>query len=153
MDARPPTRSERPTPARTRPDPDDVRRAVLAALCRFFDDDSLAPDDDGDVPIPLGGIRGYVQVTGKPLVVRIFCRLAGDVAHTEALLLGLHRMNATIPLGRFVLSERSVFAVVEIPGAPFIPEHLEEAWAVASAVVQRYADEVKALAHGTVLAR
>lgn len=140
-------------PARARPDPDDVRREVVAALRHLFDDDSLAPDQDGDVPIPVGAIRGYVQVTGKPLVVRIFCHVAGDVTSAAALMLGLHRMNATIPLGRFVLSERSVFAVVEIPGTPFVSEHLEQAWAVASAVVQRYGDEVKALAHGAVLSR
>ncbi len=150
MDTSLPTAS---APARARPDPDDVRREVLAALCRIFDDDSLAPDRDGDVPVPVGATRGYVQVTGKPLVIRIFCHVAGDVAPSEALLLGLHRMNATIPLGRLILSEGSVFAVVEIPGTPFVAEHLEQAWAVASAVVERYGDEVKALAHGTVLSR
>ncbi len=126
------------------PTAETVRDQVLALARRLTGNDGLDPDEDGDIPLAINGVAGFVRVNPSPLFVRVYCLPLAKVEADEALMRRLHEINARTSLGRLVLVEGFVFAVVDLLPSPAVADHVVQAYAVLSALVGAVAEELPA---------
>ena len=92
-------------------------------------------DSKGFLTLEADGEPVFVLLLGDPPCVRLFTPVLLGVANEGEALGLLNTLNFEGRLARFVLDEGTIFAVIDLPGAPFVPEHFVEGFmAMASAV-------------------
>lgn len=103
-----------------------LRRQVLAELRRGTGDAKLTLAEDDCAATDMDGSLCWVGVIPAPLAVRAWTKLPG-ISATLRVKARIHQLNAELVLVRAIVAGRGVFASVDLPGAPFRPEHLRVA--------------------------
>ncbi|HSE70688.1 MAG TPA: hypothetical protein VLA97_08010 [Nocardioidaceae bacterium] len=104
-------------------DADDLRGFVDAALVPLFGD-VPEKDEDGDIPVPWGSSLVFVRVNDDVPMVELFGVLADDISDVERARIEVGILNRDVRFIKFLLIDRRVIAQVQLPAAPFAPEHL-----------------------------
>ncbi|MFM5229846.1 hypothetical protein ACET9H_11350 [Aeromonas media] len=122
---------------------------VLSVLRGVTGIKDLAFDEDGDLSVCYGAIVIFlVQVDN---MVRLLSGLVVEVAETPALLHKLNQINDGLHRIRVILHDDVVYAVLDIPAAPFVPSHLVTAMNEFSEVAEGLAIVLRAEFAGKVV--
>jgi hypothetical protein len=84
-----PASGERPKPESV----DHFRLWVLDTVRSAFDDQSIEPDDEGDISIPYGSVIPFITINDEPLRAEIYAVLLRDIENSEQLLKTLNLIN------------------------------------------------------------
>lgn len=104
-----------------------VMDQVLAAFRKVTRICDLTFDSDGDVMVRYGAIEVCAMHINNQ--VRLISPLTTDASETPALLRKLNQINNGIHRIRLALHGDMVIASLDVPAAPFVPEHLGAALA------------------------
>ncbi len=87
-----------------------LRQWLLKNVKEITDNESLEPDDDGDIPIDAGSARTYVSVRGKPLSADIYSILLENVNESPEILATLNKINCQTPFIKikYIAEEKQV---------------------------------------------
>lgn len=107
-------------------------------------------DEDGDFPFRAGTGAVFVRVLTERPFVRVFSELVHSVPVEEDAFAAAHELNEEVAGVKFGANENSVFAVVEIPGEPFVADHLTAAVGRMSRFVEERGPGVAARTGGRV---
>lgn len=103
---------------------EQVLEAVRDGLCvegaRF--------DKKGFLMLEAEGRELFVLLLADPPCVRLFAPVLLDVTNEELALGFLNTLNFEGRHARFVLDEGTVFAVIDLPVEPFVPEHFVDSF-------------------------
>jgi hypothetical protein len=72
---------------------DHFRLWVRDTVRSAFDDQSIEPDDEGDISIPYGSVIPFITINDEPLRAEIYAVLLRDVENSEQLLKTLNLIN------------------------------------------------------------
>ncbi|MEF8703122.1 MAG: YbjN domain-containing protein [Candidatus Accumulibacter sp. UW26] len=97
---------------------------LLTTLCEVTGIADLAFDEDGDIGIRYGSVLAFIRLAGNPPYVHLHCRLLAEVEETPDLLARLNEINAKVSHLHFFLHEQSIYAVADVPAAPFVSDHV-----------------------------
>lgn len=75
---------------------DHLRLWVQNTLRTAFDDQSIEPDDEGDLSIPYGSVIPFITINDEPLRAEIYAVLLRDIEYSEQLLKTLNLINARL---------------------------------------------------------
>jgi hypothetical protein len=75
---------------------DHLRIWARDALRSAFDDQSIEPDDEGDLPIPYGSIVAFITFNDEPLRAEIYAILLREIEYSDQLLKTLNVINARL---------------------------------------------------------
>jgi hypothetical protein len=75
---------------------DHFRLWVRDTLRTAFNDESIEPDDEGDISLPFGSVIPYVTINDEPLRAEIYAVLLRDVEYSEQLLKTLNLINVRL---------------------------------------------------------
>ncbi len=129
--------------ARVSPKVREARAKLLAAVRVFSANNSLQYDEDGEIPMRIGGSPGWARLVEQPLLVKLYCLVARDVEVTDALLRRIHEINTEWFVARLILAGRNVYAVADFPADPFCIEHFTSCCAALLAIEREHGDEVR----------
>jgi hypothetical protein len=115
------------TPAGDGHDIASLRALVLKTVRKGLKDDTADYDDDGDLQVRFGSAVAFVRPVENPLSVRVFSPVLAAVEADEELLARLNDLNADTSFARLMHMGDTVFAAVDVPAAPLLPEHLDRA--------------------------
>lgn len=107
---------------------EELQAAVRTALSGVLGSMDVAVDNDGDFPIRYGTAMVFIRVAPNQPVVDVFSPLVRDIAPTDGLLHRLNELNQQVLGARLSYGGGAVVATMQLPGTPFVPEHLE--WAL-----------------------
>lgn len=82
-------------------------------------------DDDGDVVLMHLEQPVWIRVRPEQPAIEIFARVAHDVRSRRATAVELAVLNGDNPWVKWVQRDRTVWQHLVIPGAPFVPVHLD----------------------------
>ena len=99
-----------------------VMEQVLSVFRLVTKLDDLTPDDDGDISVRYGA--ALVCATQLDNRVRLFSVLLVEVEETPILLRKLNQINDGVHRIRVFWRDEVVYAVLDLPGDPFVPAHL-----------------------------
>jgi hypothetical protein len=120
--------------------PDGGHEALTAlvdrALTPYFGHEPRH-DDDGDIPVDLGGTVLFVRVHESVPVVELFACLATDVQDLERAAFEVNVLNRDVRFVKFRLVGDSILADLQLPAWPFAPEHLRAMLAVMTDSIQQ----------------
>ena len=105
-----------------------VSKALLDALKEITGLKNLNFDRDGDIAIPYGSALTFVRLIDEPPYVHIYSPILREVEEDADILGRLNDMNAREPLMRFMLRNETVYATAALCAAPFVSEHLTQAF-------------------------
>jgi hypothetical protein len=94
-------------------------------------------DDDGDVPIDLGGTVLFVRVHEAVPVVELFACLATGVRDLGRAAFEVNVLNRDVRFVKFRLVGDSIVADLQLPAWPFAPEHLRAMLALMTDAIQQ----------------
>lgn len=104
-------------------------RDHLVELVRRFLTDFLgeapAQDNDGDFVIPHDGAPVYLRVRHDQAVVDVFTRVVHDLRGRRQAAVEVAVLNRDHLISRFVLHDRAIYQVMNLPAMPFVPAHLQ----------------------------
>lgn len=86
--------------------------------------DDLDFDGDGDIGIRYGTQSAFVRLMEKPPYVRIYSGFLENVEETPGLLARLNEFNSSTSHLRFFVLDGTIFAVSDVPAAPFESDHV-----------------------------
>ncbi len=95
---------------------------VLSVFREVTGIEDLAFDKDGDLAVRYGAIS--ICITQLNNRIRLFSGLVIGVEETPALLRKLNQVNHGAHSIRFIWHEDVVYAMLDVPGDPFVPAHL-----------------------------
>ena len=75
---------------------DHLRLWVQNTLRTAFDDQSIEPDDEGDLSIPYGSVIPFITINDEPLRAEIYAVLLRDIEYSEQLLKTLNLINVRL---------------------------------------------------------
>lgn len=121
-------------------DADHLRELIARSLIAML---GVPPerDPDGDIPVRVGDAIMFVGPLGDTLDVQLFAPLVRDISdRTRAaeLTADLNRKWSRI---KFVLIDDRMSAFLEVPGNPFVPQHLMDTCKVFSDFLRTVDDE------------
>jgi hypothetical protein len=122
---------EEPAPPPEKPREDSVeglRKLVLKAIREGSGNAGLEPCEDGDLSLRFGSAAVFVRVLDAPRCVRMFSPVLEDVEADDRLLDRLNELNAEIRFARFFVVEGRVIVATETLVAPFVAEHVSQAY-------------------------
>ena len=99
-----------------------VMEQVLSVFRQVTKLDDLTLDDDGDVSVRYGSV--LVCATQLDNRVRLFSVLVADIEETPTLLRKLNQINDGDHRTRVFWRDDVVYAILDLPGDPFVPAHL-----------------------------
>jgi hypothetical protein len=105
-----------------------IRDRLLAAIRVATGIETLAYDGDGDIPVRLGTAITFTRVIEDPPLIRIYSPLVSEIEDDPALLIRLNEINAGSHGTRFVHRNGILFGVVDLMAAPFVAEHVIQAF-------------------------
>lgn len=104
---------------------DTLMAKVLSVLRGVTGIEDLEPDEDGDVSVRYGVIViAFVELENK---IRIFSSLITGVQESKRLLRKLNHINDGGQRLRCAFRDGIVYASLDVPSVPFVPEHLADA--------------------------
>jgi hypothetical protein len=103
---------------------DHLVELVRRFLTEFLEDEP-SQDDDGDFVIPHDGAPVYVRVRPDQPVVDVFTRVVHDVHGRRQAAVEVGVLNRDHLFSRFVLHNRVIYQVMNLPALPFVPAHLK----------------------------
>jgi hypothetical protein len=131
-------KSSRKSPAGEGHDFASLRALVLRTVRAGMKDDAVDYDGDGDLRVRFGSAVAFVRPMKDPLSVRVFSPVLAAVEADLELLARLNDLNADTSFARLLHQGNTVYASVDVPAAPLVPEHLDRA----IAGLGGYADEL-----------
>jgi len=106
---------------------ESLRALVLGTVRKGLEDDKVDFDDDGDLQVRFGSAVAFVRPMKDPLSVRVFSPILTAVEADHELLHRLNDLNADTSFAKFLHRGDTVYATVDVPAAPMVPEHLDRA--------------------------
>lgn len=94
-------------------------------------------DDDGDIPVDLGGNVLFVRVHESVPVVELFACVVSDVQDLERAAFEVNVLNRDVRFVKFRLTGDAIMAELHLPSWPFVPEHLRAMLAVMTDSIQQ----------------
>jgi hypothetical protein len=105
-----------------------VRGLVLDAIRKAFDDRELEFDEHlNRIPLRFGSAMVFVQVQKDPFCISVASPVLSKVNTDERLLNRLNGLNGRTRFVRLFVYDGTVFAAMEVPASPFVPEHVLDA--------------------------
>lgn len=114
-------------PADLLEDPAQLRHEVLVTARAMLENDDLAFDDEGDIPIRRGEAMLFVRVLDEPLSVLVFSPVLAEIEVGAALLDRLNDLNSGTHFVRHCYTHGGVVIDLEVAGENFRPEQLASA--------------------------
>lgn len=115
---------------------EELSALVDRALTTYFGHEPRH-DDDGDIPVDLGGNVLFVRVHESVPVVELFACVVSDVQDLERAAFEVDVLNRDVRFVKFRLAGDAIMADLQLPSWPFVPEHLRAMLAVMSDAVQQ----------------
>lgn len=103
------------------------RDHLLELVRRFLTDflgEEPTQDDDGDFVLPRDGAPVYVRVREDQPMLDVFTWLVQGVRGRRQAAVEVGLLNRDHLLARFVLNDRTIYQVINVPAMPFVPAHL-----------------------------
>lgn len=103
---------------------DELVALVEATLREVLEIEDPVRDDDGDWPFlgPQGGF--FVRVCADRAQVQVFAQVLPCVGHPKAAQRAVNAFNRSHPSMRMWVDEDTVELWLDVPGQPFVPQHL-----------------------------
>jgi hypothetical protein len=124
-----------------------LRTLVLAALA-VSGGPAIEPDEDGDIPLPMGSAVLYVRVHEHVPVVEVFAVVVHGVDDRGRAAVEVAILNRDVPMVKFVLVGDAVIASVQVPAVPFAPRQLRKLVVVLGKAANRAGDDLVARVGG-----
>lgn len=115
---------------------------VLTVFQKVTGLSDLSFDDDGDLNVRYGEI--HVSAVSLDNRVRLFSALMSEVVDTPDLLRKINQTNDGVHRIRFFWHENVVYASLDVPADPFVPEHLVSAMSEFSEIAEGMAIVLRA---------
>ncbi|CAA9353653.1 MAG: hypothetical protein AVDCRST_MAG29-2411 [uncultured Nocardioidaceae bacterium] len=120
-------------------DNDHLREVVETVLTHRFGQVPIK-DSDGDIPLRSGSALVFVHVPADLPLVTLFSPLVRDISGRTRAAEVVADLNRRWPLVKFVLFDDQVVAMVQLPAAPFAPNHLSTMLEMLSRAADRLDD-------------
>jgi hypothetical protein len=104
-------------------DRDHLLELVRRFLTGYLGEEPVQ-DDDGDFVIPRDGAPVYVRVREEQPIVDVFTWVVHSVRSRRQAAVEVGLLNRDHLLAKFVLNDRAVYQVINVPAMPFVPAHL-----------------------------
>jgi hypothetical protein len=144
-------RTDEPVAAYPHGGHEELTALVDWALTPYFGHEPVH-DDDGDIPVEVGGTVLFVRVHESVPVVELFACLATDVQDLERAAFEVNVLNRDVRFVKFRLAGDAILADLQLPAWPFAPEHLRAMLAVMTDSLQQVeADLVERVVGSRVL--
>lgn len=144
-------RTDEPVAAYPQGGHEELTALVDRALTPYFGHEPVH-DDDGDIPVEVGGTVLFVRVHESVPVVELFACLATDVEDLERAAFEVNVLNRDVRFVKFRLAGDAILADLQLPAWPFAPEHLRAMLAVMTDSLERVeADLVERVGGSRVL--
>jgi hypothetical protein len=116
--------------ARDRDAQKDLPQLLLKTLEGHTNLTGLDYDEDGDITVRFGSAVVFIRLGADPPCVRFYSRLLRgvDEGDSASIYARLNDMNGSEPLTRFILRGDSIYAISDICTAPFIANHVIQAF-------------------------
>jgi hypothetical protein len=121
---------------------EELRELVEATVAHHLGVEELVTDDDGDIPIESGRVPLWVQVLEESPTVRILSNVVVRVMSTRQARIEADVLNRQHSHLRFTVHDRTVVATIDIPGSPFVAQHLRDMVDVAASTLNRLVDDL-----------
>lgn len=121
------------------------RDHLLELVRRFLTDflgEAPTQDDDDDFVIPHPGAPVFVRARTDQPMVDVFTRLVHDVRGRRQAAVEVTVLNGDHLMSRFILVDRAVYQVMNLPAMPFVPAHLRMALPGYLALVDEVRDDL-----------
>lgn len=102
---------------------DHLVELVRSFLTDYLDEEPVQ-DDDGDFVIPHDGVPVFVRARPDQAMIDVFARVVHNVRGRRQAAVELAVLNRDHALAKFVLNNRSIYLVINVPAMPFVPTHL-----------------------------
>jgi transcriptional regulator with XRE-family HTH domain len=116
---------------------------VLDTVRHLLGDDTVAVDDQGDIPVPRDGTMLFVRLLDGPSSVLVFCPVLVDLPPTLPLLERLNELNEGVRFVRFCSTENGVVVDLEMFGEFFEPPMLPLAIRAVAGAAARFGPELR----------
>jgi hypothetical protein len=103
------------------------RDHLLELVRRFLTDylgEEPIQDDDSDFVIPRDGAPVYVRVRAEQPIVDVFTWVVHSVRSRRQAAVEVGLLNRDHLLAKFVLNDRAIYQLINVPAMPFVPAHL-----------------------------
>lgn len=104
-------------------DRDHLVELVRRFLTEYLGEEP-AQDEDSDFVIPHHGAPVFVRARHEQAMIDVFTRVVHDLRGRRQAAVEVSVLNRDHLISRFVLSDRSIYQVMNLPAMPFVPAHL-----------------------------
>jgi hypothetical protein len=96
---------------------------VRRFLTEFLGEEPVQ-DEDGDFVVPHSGVPVFVRVRADQPLVDVFTRVVHNVRGRRQAAVEVSVLNRDHLISRFVVHDRAIYQVMNLPAMPFVPAHL-----------------------------
>jgi hypothetical protein len=107
-------------------DSPNIAMNLLETIRTVSGNDDLDFDSDGDVGIRYGSIIAFARVIGEPPMVHLFSPVVTGVTESPEVFERLNEINGHTQIMRFYWRDGTIYAVADVPAAPFVSAHIAD---------------------------
>lgn len=115
----------------------DASKLLLDTLREYTDISDLNYDEDGDIGILSGSALTFIRLINDSKHIRLFSIILTNVDDDADIYKHINDINADEELIRFFYKEEAIFGLLDIFAAPYIGEHVVQAFEYFSTTVDR----------------
>jgi len=120
-----------------------VSRQLLAVVRAVSGDDELDVDSDGDIPLRYGSAMVFVRVFGDPPIIRVFSPVLAEARMGVDLAQVVNELNGQHLFVKWLISDGSVVASVDLFGDPLAAQHVLHACGVLGETVNELDEQLQ----------
>jgi hypothetical protein len=105
-------------------------------------DHEVCHDDDGDIPIAGAKVPVWIRVWEDSPLVQVFSHVVVKVANAGQARIEADILNRAHRQLKFTVEDRTVVATIDLPGAPYVTQHLRDAIDLARETLVVLADDL-----------
>lgn len=121
----------------------EVSRQLLEIVRAVSGDDELDVDSDGDIPLRYGSAMVFVRVFGDPPVIRVFSPVLAEARMGVDLAQVVNELNGQHLFVKWLISDGSVVASVDLFGDPLAGQHVLHACGVLGETVNELDEQLQ----------
>lgn len=110
----------------------------------------VPPDEHGTFALRMGS-SGLLISVREPGAISVLAFVVTKMRYPDRASEILQQLNDSALFARFYVEDGDVIATCDIPGRPFVPEHLIEVMVTVGRLIDNVDDEIAAITGGTVL--
>ena len=124
--------------------PEEIRALLLGEIRMAFDVPHLEWDKEGDLTLRCGSAVVFVRVLEETLpCIRMFSPLVTEIEKTALPLELLNDLNVDGTYLRFFVQDETIFAAIDLPGAPFVAKHVVDSLSMLGLVADELDGKLK----------